>query len=922
VIDYFFNTASPVVPEDGQTLYMVTVNVNGSGSVAKSPDQATFSPGDVVELTAVADAGWQFDGWSGDLSGFENPVTVTITENLVIEANFTEVPTVQYDLTVNMSGSGSVTLNPPGGTYNEGTVVELTATADTGWEFTGWSGDASGSVNPLTMVVDADKYVTAVFVADSAPPVISNIEVSVGQNSVVITWSTDEPATSVVSYGETSAYELGTEQDTSLVVNHLVVLSGLAEDTLYHFQIASEDVFGNEATSMDMTFNTISDPSGIVSDDFNVATLDTGLWTLVDPMGDVVLTMSGMQAEISVPSGISHDVWLDGNFAPRIMQVAEDTDFEIEVKFESEVSEKYQLQGLLVEEDTDNFLRFDFYSDGSSTWIFAASFSAGSPSVKRNTSIGAVGEPLYMRVSRQGDQWTQSYSGDGVNWSTGAVFSHSLVVSSVGVFAGNAGTNAPAHTAVIDYFFNTASPVVPEDGQTLYMVTVNVNGSGSVNKMPDQSTFSPGDVVELTAVADAGWQFDGWGGDVVSFENPLLIEVDSDLVLDASFINISGSFNLTVNTIGSGSVTLNPPGGSYYEGTVVELTAEPDSGSNFKGWSGDLSGTENPAIIMIQSDTIITANFGNTSTIDIWYGPEQEFGDIGIPQHWVNILGNVADQDGIASLTYSLNGGPETALSIGPNDSRLVNEGDFNIDIAYDDLLSGENHVFITAVDNFDNQTIENVTIDCSKGNIWPKTYFIDWSDTQNIQDVAQIVDGKWRIESNAVRTIEPGYDRLIAIGDVTWDDYEITVPVKVHSFTDGLWGHGIGLLLRWEGHYIWDDVHPSWGWYPMGAIGWFRDYDCECLRIEDGGNGLKEDDNSGFNLVTNTWYVFKMRVVTATSGGATYSLKVWEQGTTEPEDWQVVAEETVVDFENGSLLLLAHNTDASFGNVTITPIE
>jgi hypothetical protein len=37
-----------------------------------------------------------------------------------------------------------------------------------------------------------------------------------------------------------------------------------------------------------------------------------------------------------------------------------------------------------------------------------------------------------------------------------------LAVSQVGVFAGNAGSN-PAHTAVIDYFFNTALPIIPED---------------------------------------------------------------------------------------------------------------------------------------------------------------------------------------------------------------------------------------------------------------------------------------------------------------------------------------------------------------------------------------------------------------------------------------------------------------------------
>ncbi len=69
------------------------------------------------------------------------------------------------------------------------------------------------------------------------------------------------------------------------------------------------------------------------------------------------------------------------------MQTASDTDFETEVKFESGVSEKYQLQGLLVEESAGTFLRFDFYSDGNSTRIFAASFTDGFILADRRYSV-------------------------------------------------------------------------------------------------------------------------------------------------------------------------------------------------------------------------------------------------------------------------------------------------------------------------------------------------------------------------------------------------------------------------------------------------------------------------------------------------------------------------------------------------------
>jgi len=44
-----------------------------------------------VTVTAVPAAGWQFDGWSGDLSGTANPTTITMNANKSVTANFSEV---------------------------------------------------------------------------------------------------------------------------------------------------------------------------------------------------------------------------------------------------------------------------------------------------------------------------------------------------------------------------------------------------------------------------------------------------------------------------------------------------------------------------------------------------------------------------------------------------------------------------------------------------------------------------------------------------------------------------------------------------------------------------------------------------------------------------------------------------------------
>jgi hypothetical protein len=63
------------------------------------------------------------------------------------------------------------TVAPPSGEYNSGETVSFSATANSGYEFLNWSGDLSGSDNPASLMVDADKNITANFgLIDSEAP--------------------------------------------------------------------------------------------------------------------------------------------------------------------------------------------------------------------------------------------------------------------------------------------------------------------------------------------------------------------------------------------------------------------------------------------------------------------------------------------------------------------------------------------------------------------------------------------------------------------------------------------------------------------------------------------------------------------------------------------------------------------------------
>lgn len=68
------------------------------------------------------------------------------------------------ELTIHVVGGGRISKSPALSSSSSRDVFELTAKADSGWSFAGWNGDLSGVENPIRLVVDSDKIVTATFV--------------------------------------------------------------------------------------------------------------------------------------------------------------------------------------------------------------------------------------------------------------------------------------------------------------------------------------------------------------------------------------------------------------------------------------------------------------------------------------------------------------------------------------------------------------------------------------------------------------------------------------------------------------------------------------------------------------------------------------------------------------------------------------
>ncbi len=144
--------------------YSLTVDKVGNGEVTVNPDQSIYAYDTAIDLTAVADEGWTFSGWSGDLNSSLNSGQITMDDNKTVTATFTRI---EYTLTIS---SNLGTTIPAIGEYSYpgGTAVTVEARAPdqfTGVQNTclGWTGTgsvpANGGASTVTFTVNANSTV-------------------------------------------------------------------------------------------------------------------------------------------------------------------------------------------------------------------------------------------------------------------------------------------------------------------------------------------------------------------------------------------------------------------------------------------------------------------------------------------------------------------------------------------------------------------------------------------------------------------------------------------------------------------------------------------------------------------------------------------------------------------------------------------
>jgi uncharacterized protein (TIGR02145 family)/uncharacterized repeat protein (TIGR02543 family) len=183
-------------PVSQSTTYTLTIAATAGGTVSPSVGVYTYEAGDFVTVTANANSGYTFNGWSGAYTSASATVNITMDGNKTLTANFQQNDTPQpttYTLTIAAWPGGSVSLSVGAhtfdvyvagchpvlhepcevGTYEAGTLVTVTATANSGYTFNGWSGASTSASATVNITMDGNKTLTANFQSDIPTPTIT-----------------------------------------------------------------------------------------------------------------------------------------------------------------------------------------------------------------------------------------------------------------------------------------------------------------------------------------------------------------------------------------------------------------------------------------------------------------------------------------------------------------------------------------------------------------------------------------------------------------------------------------------------------------------------------------------------------------------------------------------------------------------------
>ncbi|MEC8355077.1 MAG: hypothetical protein VXZ37_00515 [Verrucomicrobiota bacterium] len=574
----------------------LTVNVIGSGSVGNL--DPSYNYGSIVPITATPNTNMEFVEWRG--SGVDQPTFAQTTVLMDTDRNITAVfEPKDFNVVINENGKGSTTGS---GLHPFGSTINITATADFGYAFSHWEGagpDSNTSSN-TTLTIQQDHSLIAHF-----NPLPFTINISAGTGGVA------------------SSVESGTPP--FYFDNNYTLFA----DPNFGYSFSHWSSPSNSLSLIDSQINPITSflVQGDASYTANFSQIKYDLKVLMGEGGQAVYPESGDQSALSMvqvtavaQEGFDFKVWEDPD------ALLTDTSLSVTEANMSKASGSVSV--------TATFSKKTYsveINEGSGGNV---SLSPASGPWEHNGvyELNATAQVGYTFSEWQGDANSTSSLLNGTNDAINKI-GVSSPISLTAIFAENAysisatttqggtvsGTNSysihdtPTITATpsagwqfshwigdLDYLVapNSTSSLVNLSlapltlsyeavfVREIYDFTVIIDGNGSVNGNSSNFTLSPDSAsqVSLTAVSQAGWDFERWYGYAVSdsASSSITFIPTSSGSLTATFKRNSYDLTVTSSTGGETNGT-----GSYLYDSAISLQASPSPGYKFVKWTGN-----------------------------------------------------------------------------------------------------------------------------------------------------------------------------------------------------------------------------------------------------------------------------------------------------------------------------------------------
>ena len=579
--------------------YPLEINTVGQGSVTEeilANKTTDYESGTIVKLTAVAEEEWVFSGWSGDASGTNPEIQVTVDQAKSITATFVKK---QYELTINTVGEGTVTetvISSKTDSYDAGTLIKLTAVSEEDWVFSGWSGDITSTDSEIQISVDEAKTITATFVEKEYELTIN----TVGQGTV----------NEQIVEDNTRGLSAGTTVRLTAIPDAEWVFSGWSGDitsTDPEIEITIDEAKTVTATFVKKQYELIVNivGQGSVSEQI-VSVTDAG--TIVNLTADpgTEWIFSGWSGDAS---GTNPEIQVTVDQAKSITATFVRKQYELTVNIVGQGSVSEQI---VSESDSGTIVKLTATADED--WVFTG-WTGDYGGAETEIEI-SVNEPktltatfvkkqysLEVNINGQGSVTEAIVSSKSTDYDTGTLVKLTAVPEEGWKFIGWTG-DFTGTDPEIQLTVDEAKSVTATFERKNQSLEVIIIGDGSVNQK------ASGTSVTLEATPAEDWIFQGWSGDVTSQDATITFTLDDVEEITATFVK--KQFALEVNTVGEGTVTeevVASKSTDYDINSKIKLTAVPKDNWKFKEWTGDVTGTDPEVEITMDAAKSVTATF-------------------------------------------------------------------------------------------------------------------------------------------------------------------------------------------------------------------------------------------------------------------------------------------------------------------------